>query len=69
MWTGYNAPHDGWLGNQTLPYNISKILRDILNVKFRDCNKNILIFYCLENLEKYPFNTFYDEEKDIRRIW
>ena len=64
MWTGYNAPHDGWLGNQTLPYNISKIL-----TKFRNDNKNITLFYCLGNHEKYPFDPFYDEEKDIRRIW
>ena len=52
------------LGNQTLPYNISKIL-----TKFRNDNKNITLFYCLGNHEKYPFDPFYDEEKDIRRIW
>ena len=65
IWTGDNAPHDGWLGDQTIPYDISERLRDKLNQKFRNGTKNIPIFYCLGNHEKYPFDTFYDDEKDI----
>ena len=65
IWTGDNAPHDGWVGYQDLAYDISEILRDKLNEKFRNENKNIPIFYCLGNHEKYPFDAFHDDEKEL----
>ena len=65
IWTGDNAPHDGWSGDQDMPYKISKILRDKLNDKFRNGDKNIPIFFSLGNHEKYPFDIFFDDEKEI----
>ena len=65
IWTGDNAPHDGWVGYQDLAYNISEILRDKLNKKFRNGDKNIPIFYSLGNHEKYPFDAFHDDEEAL----
>ena len=65
IWTGDNAPHDGWSGDQNMPYYISKKLINKLNEKFRNDTKNIPIFYCLGNHEKYPFDTFIDDDKEL----
>ena len=63
--TGDNAPHDVWSLNQNEVYNVSRLIRDKLNNKFRNENKTIPIFYCLGNHEKFPVDGFRDNEADL----
>ena len=39
------------------------MLMDELNKKLRNGDKNVLIFYCLGNHDKYPFDAFHDNEE------
>ena len=60
IWTGDNAPHDTWQGSQKGVFDISKKLKDMLDVKFKA--NNIPVYYSLGNHEKYPNDAFHDEE-------
>ena len=65
IWTGDNAPHDTWSGTQDLVYDASKILKKILDNKFRTNNKKIPIYYAFGNHEKYPNDAFKEHEEEL----
>lgn len=62
IWTGDNGSHDVWLINQDEVYKASEIIRDGLNNQF---NFKKPIFYCLGNHEKFPNDSFKDDEKEL----
>ena len=65
IYTGDNAPHDVWSINQSSVYYVSEFIRDRLNNKFRNGNKNIPIYYSIGNHEKFPVDGFRDNETDF----
>ena len=66
IWTGDNGPHDLWVANQELLYNITKLIKDKVDKTFRNENRNIPIYYCLGNHEKFPNDNFHDgNEKNL----
>ena len=65
IWTGDNAPHDSWEGNQSAVYEIARNIKEKLDEKFNNGNRNTPVFYSLGNHEKYPNDDFKDNESDM----
>ena len=62
IWTGDNAPHDSWKGEQSAVYEISKQLKEAVVNKF---GEDFPVFYSLGNHEKYPNDDYRDNEQDL----
>ena len=65
IWTGDNGPHDVWKANQELLYDISEQIKNKIDKKFRNNERNIPIYYCLGNHEKFPNDLFKDNNEKI----
>ena len=65
IWTGDNAPHDSWEGNQMAVYEIAKNIKQALDDKLKAAGKEIPVFYSLGNHEKYPNDDFKDNESEM----
>ena len=64
IWTGDNAPHDSWEGNQPDVYKIAENIKTTLDSKFTG-DKKIPVFYSLGNHEKYPNDDYKDNEIEM----
>ena len=62
IWTGDNAPHDSWKGEQNGVYTISKKIKEAIDSKF---GTEFPVFYSLGNHEKYPNDDFRDNEAEM----
>ena len=65
IWTGDNAPHDTWEGEQYKVYEITKEIKETIDNQFNTENKKIPVFYSLGNHEKYPNDDYKDNEKEM----
>ena len=65
IWTGDNAPHDTWEGEQNKVYEIAENIKKTIDNKFNNGNKKTPIFYSLGNHEKYPNDDFKDNESEM----
>ena len=61
LWTGDNAPHDIWKGNQEETYKITEKIVKRFNEKYS--NKDI--YFCLGNHERFPCDNFQDNETEL----
>ena len=65
IWTGDNAPHNTWEGEQDEVYTITEDIKTTIDNKFNNGNTTIPIFYSLGNHEKYPSDDYKDNESEM----
>ena len=65
IWTGDNAPHDTWEGEQPKVYEIAQTIKDTIDSKFNNGDTKIPVFYSLGNHEKYPNDDYKDNESEM----
>ena len=65
IWTGDNAPHDTWQGEQYKVYEIAQNIKNIIDKKFNNGEKKTPVFYSIGNHEKYPNDDFKDNESEM----
>ena len=65
IWTGDNAPHDTWEGEQPKVYDIARTIKETIDNKFNNGNTKIPVFYSLGNHEKYPNDDYKDNESEM----
>ena len=65
IWTGDNAPHDTWEGEQPKVYEIAETIKKTIDSKFKNSDTKIPVFYSLGNHEKYPNDDYKDNESEM----
>ena len=65
LWTGDNAPHDIWKGNQEETYNITEKIVG----KFNETFPNKSIYFCLGNHERFPCDNYQDNEEELLKTY
>ena len=65
IWTGDNAPHDTWEGEQPKVYEIAETIKKTIDSKFNNSDTKIPVFYSLGNHEKYPNDDYKDNESEM----
>ena len=76
IWTGDNAPHDPWTGDQDAVYKVTELFVNMLVYKY---NYSLPVYPAIGNHEEYPNDLYYpydDRENhklktigDIFKVW